>query len=49
LNELFEINKIENEEKIKKSIEYVLNDYLNKNEIFNDNRNWYENIIKNNF
>ena len=49
LNELYEINKIENEEKIKKSIEYVLNDYLNKNEIFNDNHNWYENIIKNNF
>jgi hypothetical protein len=49
MNELFEINKIEKEEKIKKSIEYVLNDYLNKNEIFNDNLNWYENIIKNNF
>ena len=49
LNTLFEINKIEKEEKIKKSIEYVLNDYLNKNKIFNDNNYWYENIIENNF
>ena len=48
LNNLFEINKIEKEEKLRKGIEYVLNDYLNKNEIFSNNRYWYEEIIYNN-
>ena len=47
LNNLFEINKIEKEEKIIKSIEYVLNDYLSKNEVFSDDIYWYENIINN--
>ena len=47
LNNLFEINKIEKEEKIIKSIEYVLNDYLSKNEVFSNNIYWYENIINN--
>ncbi len=48
MNEFFEINKIEKEEKIKESIKYVLNGYLNENEIYDNNHNWYENIIINN-
>ena len=48
LNELFEINKIEKEDKIRKSIEHVLNEYLSKNEIFSDNYNWYEEVLENN-
>jgi hypothetical protein len=45
LNDLFEINKIEKEEIISKSIEYVLNDYLSKNEIYENNTYWYKDII----
>ena len=45
LNELYDINKIEEEFKIKKSIENVSNEYLTKNEIYKDNDNWYKNII----
>ena len=48
LNNLFEINKIEKEEKIRKGIEYILNDYLSKNEIYSNNYYWYEEIIYNN-
>ena len=48
LNNLFEINKIEKEEKIKKGIEYLLNDYLSKNVIYSNNYYWYEEIIYNN-
>ena len=48
LNNLFEINKIEKEEKIRKGIEYILNDYLSKNEIYSNNYYWYEKIIYNN-
>ena len=48
LNNLFEINKIEKEEKIRKGIKYVLNDYLSKNEMFGDNCNWCKEIIYNN-
>lgn len=48
LNNLFEINKIEKEEIIKKGIEYILNDYLSKNAIYSDNYHWYEEIIYNN-
>ena len=48
LNELFEITKIEKEEKIKKAIEYILNDYLSKNVVYSDNYNCYEIIIDNN-
>ena len=48
LNNLFEINKIEKEEKIKKGIEYLLNDYLSKNVIYSNNYDWYEEIIYNN-
>lgn len=47
MNEFFEINKIKKE--VKESIEYVLNVYLKEDRIFDDNHNWYENIIKNNF
>ena len=47
LNNLFEINKIEKEKKIMKAIEYVLNVYLSKNKIFDDNIYWYEGIINN--
>ena len=45
LNELFEINKIEKEEKIQKSIEYVFNNYLSKNNVYDSNIYWYKNII----
>ena len=45
LNELYDINKIEEEFKIKKSIENVSNEYLTKNEIYKDNDYWYKNII----
>ena len=45
LNELYDINKIEEEFKIKKSIEHVSNEYLTKNEIYKDNDYWYKNII----
>ena len=48
LNNLFEINKIEKEEIIKKGIEYILNDNLSKNAIYSDNYHWYEEIIYNN-
>ena len=48
LNNLFEINKIEKEEIIKKGIEYILNDYLSKNAIYSNNHHWYEEIIYNN-
>ena len=47
LNELFEINKIEKEEKIQKSIEYMFNNYLSKNNVYNSNIYWYKNIINN--
>ena len=45
LNKLFEINKIEKEENILIAIEYVLNNYLKKNEVFIDETDWYEDII----
>ena len=45
LNELFEINKIEKEAKIQKSIEYVFNNYLSKNNVYDSNIYWYKNII----
>ena len=48
LNDLYEINKIEKEENIKKAIEYSLNVFLSKNEIFNDNNYWYNIFIENN-
>ena len=47
LNELFEIGKIEKEEKIQKSIEYVLNNYLSKNDVYENDIYWYEEIINN--
>ena len=47
LNNLFEINKVEKEEKIIKAIEYVLNDYLSKNSIYSDDIYWYKRILNN--
>ena len=49
LNELYQINKIENESKIKKAIEFVLNEYLSKNVVYDNDNSWYKIIIKNNF
>ena len=45
LNQLFEINKIEKEEKIIKAINSVLNDYINKNKIF-DHYHWNEEVME---
>ena len=45
LNKLFKINTIEKEENILIAIEYVLNNYLKKNEVFIDETDWYEDII----
>ena len=47
LNNLFEINKVEKEEKIIKAIEYVLNDYLSKNSVYSNDIYWYERILNN--
>ena len=47
LNNLFEINKVEKEEKIIKAIEYVLNNYLSKNSVYDDDIYWYERILNN--
>ena len=45
LNNLFEINKVEKEEKIIKAIEYVLNDYLSKNSVYSNDIYWYKRIL----
>ena len=45
LNSLFEIKKIEKDEKLIKAIEYALNNYLSKNSINDDDIYWYGRIL----